>query len=258
VVGIFCVFICKYFAAFISVWVFPIAKWCGIIAQGLWAVHGHLLPNAVIWTTWHPFWWQLGSETNWVHNNWCPLFGLYVTCYHYQIYELAFAILTKKSFSHASNSKHMSAKLSSPLFTFWARLRRWPEGPAALSGCNFPCLRLWLASEPGPQKPKSSPARARLRSRAATFPVCGFGSRASPALRSQNRHRSLAHGERQFFAFLQSQAGCSTRALAWAGGRVQVTSPTVLWRMRRRDAGWRCGAARREVAARARCVTAVC
>jgi hypothetical protein len=31
--------------------------------------------------------------------------------------------------------------------------------------------------------------RARLRSRAATFPVCGFGSRASPALRSQNRHQ---------------------------------------------------------------------
>jgi hypothetical protein len=55
-----------------------------------------------------------------------------------------------------------------------------------------------------------------LRSWGAPAPVCGLGSRRSPARRSQKQHRSQAPQKREFPSFLLSPAGGSARALAWA------------------------------------------
>jgi len=44
------------------------------------------------------------------------------------------------------------------LTRYRARLRPWPEGPAAPVGCNLPCLWSWPASEPGfPEQKMPSP-----------------------------------------------------------------------------------------------------
>jgi hypothetical protein len=86
------------------------------------------------------------------------------------------------------------------------------------------CLRGWL--------------RPAMRS---CSPVCGFGSRASPALRSQNRHRSLAHGERQFSAFSKARPAVARLRSRGPVGAFKSSPHRALT----------------DAAARARCVTAV-